>query len=56
MNMNEKTPYRIYREEGLSARRRRGRKRARGSRKPMPVPMRPSQRRSLDFLSYTFGT
>ena len=53
MVMNEKKLYRIYREEGLSVRRRRGRKRARGSRTPMPVP--PNQRWSLDFLSDTFG-
>jgi hypothetical protein len=33
----------------------RGRKRARGSRTPMPVPLRPNQRWSLDFLSDTFG-
>lgn len=32
MVMNEKKLYRIYREEGLSVRRRRGRKRARGMR------------------------
>jgi putative transposase len=37
--MNEKKLYRIYREEGLSVRRRRGRKRARGSRTPMPVSL-----------------
>ncbi len=55
MVMNEKKRYRIYREEGLSVRRRRGRKRARGSRIPMPVPLRPNQRWSLDFLSDTFG-
>ena len=57
MVMNEKKLYRIYREEGLSARRRRGRKRARGSRTPMPVPvpLRPNLRWSLDFLSDTFG-
>lgn len=53
--MNAKKLYRIYREEGLSVRRRRGRKRARGSRTPMPVPLRPNQRWSLDFLSDTFG-
>ncbi|WP_347141050.1 IS3 family transposase [Paracoccus sp. SSK6] len=53
--MNEKKLYRIYREEGLSVRRRRGRKRARGSRSPMPVPLLPNQRWSLDFLSDTFG-
>lgn len=55
MVMNEKKLYRIYREEGLSVRRRRGRKRARGSRTPMPVPLQPDQRWSLDFLSDTFG-
>lgn len=55
MIMNEKKLYRIYREEGLSVRRRRGRKRASGSRTPMPVPLRPDQRWSLDFLSDTFG-
>ena len=55
MIMNEKKLYRIYREEGLSVRRRRGWKRARGSRIPMPVPLRPNQRWSLDFLSDTFG-
>ena len=46
--MNEKKLYRLYREEGLSVRRRRGRKRARGSRTLMPVPQRPNQRWSLD--------
>jgi putative transposase len=55
MVMNEKKLYRIYREEGLSVRRRRGRKRARGSRTPIPVPLRPNQRWSLDFVSDTFG-
>ena len=55
MIMNEKKLYRIYREEGLSVPRRRGRKRARGSRTPMPMPLRPNQRWSLDFLSDTFG-
>ena len=56
MVMNEQKPYRIYREEGLSVRRGRGRKRARGSRTSIPVPLRPNQRWSLDFLSDTFGT
>jgi len=55
MVMNEKKLYRIYREEGLSVRRRRGRKRARGSRTPMHVSLRLNQRWSLDFLSDTFG-
>ena len=53
--MNEKKLYRIYNEEGLSVRRRRGRKRARGTRAPMPIPNRPNVRWSLDFVSDTFG-
>lgn len=42
--MNHKKLHRIYREEGLSVRRRRGRKRARGSRTPMPVRLIPGAR------------
>lgn len=53
--MNHKKLRRLYREEGLSVRRRRGRKRATGTRQPMPVPMQPGQRWSLDFLSDVFG-
>ncbi|KPF52376.1 integrase [Novosphingobium sp. AAP1] len=53
--MNHKKLYRLYREEGLSVRRRRGRKRARGSRTPMPVPLRPNDRWSMDFVADTFG-
>jgi hypothetical protein len=53
--MNHKKLYRIYREEGLSVRRRRGRKRARGSRTPMPEPLRPHDRWSMDFVADTFG-
>lgn len=53
--MNHKKLYRLYREEGLAVKRRRGRKRARGSRSPMPVALRPNDRWSLDFLSDTFG-
>jgi putative transposase len=53
--MNQKKLYRIYREEGLSVRRRRGRKRACGSLPPMPGPLQQNQRWSLDFLSDTFG-
>ena len=48
MIMSEKKLYRIYREEGLSVLHRRGRKRAQGSRTPMPVPLRRNQRWSLD--------
>mgnify|MGYP006927632403 CR=1 FL=1 len=53
--MNEKKLYRLYKEEGLSVGRRRGRRRARGTRTPMPVPVRPNIRWSLDFVSDTFG-
>ena len=55
MTMNHKKLYRLYTEEKLGVRRRRGRKRARGSRTPMPVALRPGERWSLDFLSDTFG-
>jgi putative transposase len=55
MIMNHKKLYRLYTEEKLGVRRRRGRKRARGSRTPMPVALRPGERWSLDFLSDTFG-
>lgn len=53
--MNHKKLYRLYREEGLSVSRRRGRKRARGSRTPIPVPLRPNDRWSMDFVADTFG-
>lgn len=47
--------YRLYREEGLSVKRRRGRKRARGPRTPMPEAAHPNARWSLDFLADSFG-
>lgn len=53
--MNHKKLRRLYREEGLAVKRRRGRKRATGTRKPMPVPVGVGQRWSLDFLSDVFG-
>jgi putative transposase len=53
--MNHKKLHRIYREEGLAVRRRRGRKRATGSRTPMPQASAPNARWSLDFVSDTFG-
>jgi putative transposase len=40
----------LYREEGLTVRRRKGRKRAVGSRTPAPVPALPNQRWSLDLV------
>ena len=54
MIMNHKKLYRLYSEEKLGVRRRRGRKRARGSRTPMPAALRPGERWSLDFVSDTF--
>ena len=42
---------RIYREEKLQMRRRGGKKRALGTRKPMVLPDGPNQRWSLDFVS-----
>ena len=42
--------YRLYREEGLTVRRRKGRRRATGARAPAPVPALPNQRWSLDFV------
>jgi putative transposase len=51
LNANHKKLYRIYREEGLAVRRRRGRKRATGTRRPMVLPSGSNQRWSLDFVS-----
>lgn len=48
---NHKKLLRIYREEGLRVRRRGGRKRALGTRRPMVLPEWPNQRWSLDFVS-----
>jgi putative transposase len=53
--MNHKKLRRLYREEGLAVKRRRGRKRATGTREPMPIPAGPSTRWSLDFLCDVFG-
>lgn len=55
ITMNHKKLRRLYREEGLSVRRRRGRKRATGTRQPLAVPDGPGQRWSLDFLADVFG-
>lgn len=49
--LNWKKLYRIYREEGLTVRKRGGRKRALGTRAPMAIPQVPNQRWSLDFVS-----
>ncbi|MCB1369506.1 MAG: IS3 family transposase, partial [Rhodobacteraceae bacterium] len=50
IHMNRKKLYRLYSEEGLAVRRRRGRKRATGTRVPIALPDGPNQRWSLDFV------
>jgi putative transposase len=49
--VNHKRLFRIYREEKLMVRKRGGRKRALGTRSPMPVAALPNDRWSLDFVS-----
>lgn len=51
VSLNKKKLFRLYREEGLAMRRRRGRKRATGMRTPMAVPDGPNQRWSQDFVA-----
>lgn len=51
VQVNWKKLYRIYKEERLTVRKRGGRKRALGTRAPMPIPQDPNQRWSLDFVS-----
>lgn len=46
---------RLYAEEKLQVRKRRGRKKAHGARVPAPVPHGPNQRWSLDFVSDVFA-
>lgn len=55
MIMNHKKLYRLYREEGLTVRKRGGCKRAIGTRAPMAIPQGPNQRWSLDFVSDSFA-
>jgi len=52
--MNQKKLRRLYREEKLQVRKRGGRKRALGTRRPMLLPNRPNERWSLDFVSDAF--
>ena len=52
--MNLKKLRRLYREEKLQVRKRGGRKRALGTRRPMLVPDRVNERWSLDFVSDAF--
>src|SRR5471030_498043 len=49
--VNKKRVQRLYREEKLTVRRRGGRKRALGERRPMETPSAANQRWSLDFVS-----
>lgn len=52
--MNQKKLHRLYREEGLSVKRRKGRKRALGERAPMEASVQPNERWSLDFGTDVF--
>ncbi len=52
--MNHKKFRRLYREEKLQVKRRGGRKRALGTRRPLVLPSGPNQRWSLDFVSDAF--
>jgi putative transposase len=54
IHMNHKKFRRLYSEEKLQVRRRGGRKRALGTRRPMVLPDGPNQRWSLDFVSDRF--
>jgi putative transposase len=49
--INRKKTQRLYSEEGLTVRGRKGRKRSVGSRAPAPVPALPNQLWSLDFVN-----
>ena len=49
--VNRKRVQRLYREERLTVRRRGGRKRAMGTRRPLDEPLVANQRWSLDFVS-----
>ena len=49
--VNRKRVQRIYRDEQLTVRRRGGRKRAMGTRRPLDLPLAPNQRWSLDFVA-----
>jgi len=53
-HLNHKKLRRLYQEEGLSVRKRVGRKRAIGTRSPIVVPSRVNERWSLDFVSDSF--
>lgn len=48
--------YRLYREEGLTVRNRRARRKAVGTRAPILVAAKPNARWSLDFVHDQFAT
>lgn len=52
--VNRKKVQRLYREEGLSVRRRKGRKKAMGTRAPILIEARPNARWSIDFVHDQF--
>jgi len=54
IHMNQKKLRRLYREEKLQVRKRGGRKRALGTRRPMVLPSSVNERWSLDFVSDAF--
>ncbi len=56
ITINRKRTQRLYREEGLTVRRRKGRKRAVGARAPAPLLALPNQRWSLDFVHDQMAT
>lgn len=53
--VNRKKTQRLYREEGLSVRKRRGRKKATGTRAPLLTVARPNARWSVDFVHDQFA-
>lgn len=53
VKLNHKKLYRLYKEEGLTMRKRGGRKRALGTRAPMAVPQGRNLRWALDFVADT---
>ena len=53
--VNLKKVRRLYAEERLKVKRRKGRKKASGTRAPLVTPQAPNQRWSLDFVSDVFA-
>lgn len=53
--VNHKRIYRLYREDGLTVRRRRRKRIAASARRPLPVPTRVNERWSIDFMADTLA-